>query len=759
MLLLPILSHNIGIETSLTSRYALGDYLRALGKGLRMVSHLQPVESGTEPSGSGDPGVAPMLLLPLPVALAKLSPQAGADTPLDTADLVNRYGENPASQSISMLSETLGLEVRPTTISPSALCAEHLPALLVMPQGGALLAHRISDDGLLVVEGPSGRQSLKKSCALEGWDGVLLQCSPTPPGADDKQDNAPVTDVLPWLFGLIRTHARRDLSQLVTASLISNLFLIALPLFIMSVYDRVIPHNATETLITLAIGIGLILSVDLGLRYVRLKFIDAVGLRIGRTLQSLVYRRLLTTPLVQRPKSAASLTNIQGEVEALCLGAPELASSLIADSAFALMVLCLVASIGGPIVLVPIAGMAAVALVIVWGATRSREAAKLALMAKTASAHQIAETVVALGSVKAAGAEHQLLKRYERLGSQSALTLHAARQRMRFASQAAGVIVQITVVLTVCMGVLRIGGGLMTIGSLAAITLLVGRAVSPVGLMADQICRLRALRDVVNGTLQLISLEEDKGGERDGAGGRTINGDLALNHITFHYPGSAQPALNDISLKINSGDRIGIVGRNGCGKSTLLHLLPRLYFPAQGDYSIDQHDARQFDPQTIRRQIAFMPQETVLFHRTLKENICLGMDSVPEEDFERAVRIAGVDRFVSQHPKGYSLDVGPRGEYLSAGERQAVGLARALLRPRPVLVLDEPTSMMDQHAEVHVVNALGQYAANKTLIVSTHRLRLLNIVSRVITLESGRIVSDLPREEALSGAVRQKAAS
>ena len=305
-------------------------------------------------------------------------------------------------------------------------------------------------------------------------------------------------------------------------------------------------------------------------------------------------------------------------------------------------------------------------------------------------------------------------------------------------------------VATLCLGVIRIDAGLMTIGSLAAITILVGRAVTPIGQLVDQACRLWTLKDVLSATFEEVKEEEDRGGDAGGITARPFKGQFRFNTVSFVYETTDVKALSDVSLTIEPGEKIGLIGQNGSGKSTLLHLFPGLLTPQNGSILIDGYDARQYTPHFLRSHIGFMPQETVLFNQSLRDNICLGQEDMTEADFERAVTLSGVDRFARTHPAGYSMPVGPRGEFLSAGQRQAVGLARLLLRPRPVLVMDEPTSLLDHTAESQVIAGLKDYLADKTLIVSTHRLRLLELTGRVITLDGGRVVADGPKAEVLA---------
>ncbi|MEM9169646.1 MAG: ATP-binding cassette domain-containing protein [Pseudomonadota bacterium] len=707
--------------------------------------------------------------LPLPAAMCRLARALDIDASADEAATTAQYGEKPGRASVHLLAEDLGADIRIAKRDVAALTAEDAPCIVICKGASALIVLRI-DGETAVVDGAAGRARLSLAALAAGAAGAVLafnvdeartaQFVNTPAIADDHapQDN-PGDDVVAWLVNRVLKRHRPAFTQLLLAAGLTNLFLVCLPLFIMSVYDRVIPHSAFESLQTLTVGILIVLVADLGLRYARLKFVDAIGLTIARDLQLDLYRRLLNSRLDKKPKSAAAISNLQGELETVCLLTPEFMAGCVADAAFAFVVFALIASIGGLVVLAPLAGAAAVVATIIIGEARARKDVKAATALRGAGVAQIGESYDALTAIKATGAEHALMARFEKLADVVAAKGHAARHRTRFTQQATAVIIQATIVGTLALGALRIDAGLMSIGSLAATTILVGRAVTPLGALTDQFTKLRSLREILRGAFALVGDGEEDGGDAQAGPRRAIKGVVSLRGASVRFDEDAAPALDGVSIAVRPGEKIGVVGKNGSGKSTFLQLFPRLLTPSGGAMLIDGADARQFSPRRIRQLAAFMPQDSVLFNDTLYANIAIGPTDFSEEDFERAVRAAGVDRFAARHPKGFSLVAGPRGEHLSAGERQAVALARTLLRPRPVLVLDEPTAMMDHTAEGHVIEALRRHVEGRTLIVSTHRMRLLDLVDRLIALESGRVIADGPKDAVLKALAAGPAAA
>ena len=710
------------------------------------------------------PGLQP---LAIPAAMNRLAIANGLGVSASDDALVNDFGNQPKRESIAILAEELGADFKPLRTDIKKLTIDDFPLIAITPSGGAIVMHLLFEDkNRILIEDAAGKRDSSISSLEPNMAGIFLKFSFTKASASrlsqsDASSSSSQTETTPArdmfatgiLTGLVRLVLRQhkwQFGQLLTASLIINMFMIALPLYIMSVYDRVIPHTAFESLIALTVGIGIIFTADLGLRWTRLKFSDSIGLQISRTLQVSLYRRLLFMPITQRPQSSTAITNIQSELDTLCLITPEFMVSVIADTFLALLVILVIFSIGGAVAIAPITGIIAVAVSVFAGSWSARIHARQATSLRAAKGAQFAETLGALTIVKASGAEHKLLSKFETLANIGGLKSHLARQRGRFAGQTANVLVQMTVVATLCLGVMRIDAGVMSIGALAATTILVGRAVMPVSQLVDQFCRIWTLKEVLRGAFSLVEEGEEAGGERDGAESRPFSGAMRLRSVSYYHESTEVTALKNINVEFRPGEKVGLIGRNGGGKTTLLHLLPKLYTPTQGAILIDGFDSRQYSARRLRQEIGFMPQETVLFNASLKDNICLGANDVTEAEFLNAVKISGVFKFAQTHPQGYSMQVGPRGEFLSGGERQAVGLARTLLRDKKVLLLDEPTSMMDHTTEAHVIEHLQAHAEDRTLIISTHRLRLLDLVDRVILLEDGVIIADGPKAAILA---------
>ncbi len=224
---------------------------------------------------------------------------------------------------------------------------------------------------------------------------------------------------------------------------------------------------------------------------------------------------------------------------------------------------------------------------------------------------------------------------------------------------------------------------------------------------------------------------------------------MEFRQVSFTYPGQEQPALTGVSFQVRPGEKVGVIGRIGSGKTTLEKLILGLYQPTEGVILVDGVDVRQMDPIDLRRSIGHVPQDPMLFYGSLKHNLLVGAPYASEGDMLHAAQIAGVDEFAAEHPKGYDMAIGERGESLSGGQRQSIAVARALIQDPPILLLDEPSSNLDNQSEALLRQRLQRASADKTIILVTHRTALLELVDRLIVIDCGQIVADGAKEQVI----------
>lgn len=538
------------------------------------------------------------------------------------------------------------------------------------------------------------------------------------------------------------------ISLILIAAFIGNLMMIALPLFVMSVYDRVIPHNAIETLWALAIGVLIAISIDLGVRYVRLKLSDSVSLAVSSGLQIQLLKSLANSKLADTPKETSVWVTSFRDLDSTVALVPALIPALAVDLPFVCIVLALIYAVAGPVVFAPIAGILFFGVWTVLGTRTISKNGALESQNQNIKTETLAEASMLIRTLKTVGSELELQSRIQEILRKSVSPIHKLRLHSAYQPQVTMLSVQIVMVIAIIIGVYEISTGQMSVGALAASTLLVGRVLLPAGTVVFLFGRTAQLKKSFETVCHLINLPQEHGLDRT-SGRKVLDGKMTFSGVGFSFPDSPVKALSDISLTIQPGERIALIGRSGSGKSTLLQLLVRLYEAQEGAYMIDEYDARQFAPTHIRRQISYMPQETDLMKGSVAENLLLTYPQASQDELMRALEIAGADDFIKNSAYGLSLPVGRGGSALSGGERQAIGLARAVLRPSKALLLDEPTSAMDNTTEAKVIKSLSENLGQRALVVATHRASILSIVDRVIWMDRGRIIADGPRETVL----------
>ena len=564
-----------------------------------------------------------------------------------------------------------------------------------------------------------------------------------------RADDRPVDSVIRYLIATMLAKRAGTVVQLAFAGAVSNLLLLLVPIFSMAVYDRVIPHLAYETLWALTIGIVIALAVDLALRHVKVRLIDSIAADISHVVQVRFYRRLVYGQMKAMPRTGGALAQTMRDLESYSQLIPMAFLSLLVDVPFVVVTSIILASVAGSVALVPLVGALIVSAVFAVAhiAGRARLAPFLVLMRLQSNA--VIETIEGLETVKTTTGESSLLNKWERLADATAYGSHMSRLANAFAQQWAMSVSQAMTVATLVLGVYEISQNAMTVGALSAATMLVGRLIGPITQFIGQAQRVVQARKTLEPIRAVLNAPIERAGDGGFSINRTVRGNIDVLNVSHAYPGAQSPSLSEVTLTIRPGERIGIIGRVGSGKSTLLRLLVRLLEPSEGAIRLDGNDMRQFSPRELRRRFAYMRQDTALFDDTLRANLFFGLEHPDGALVDQALAISGVAAFAGRNAEGYGLRVGPRGERLSGGERQAVGLARAMIGNPTMLLLDEPTASMDNTTERQIINGLQHWLAGRTLIVATHRAPMLDLVDRVILMHEGKIAADGPKDQVL----------
>lgn len=552
-----------------------------------------------------------------------------------------------------------------------------------------------------------------------------------------------------WFWSAIRSHSPVYRDVLFAAFFI-NVFALALPLFTMNVYDRVVPNAAFETLWVLAVGMLVILIGDVALRTLRNYFIDLASRRVDIDLSARIMEQALGMRMEHRPASVGSFAVNLRSFETLRDFIASATINSVIDLPFALLFFAVIGWIAWP-VLIPL--LIGIFLLIGFALLMRPRLQRLTESAYQAGAMRNAtliESLTGLETLKAMGAESVMQRKWEDstrflagVGVRSKLTSSSVVQATAFCQQAITVCVIIT-------GVYLISAGEMTMGGLIACTMLAGRSVAPFGQLAGLITQYHNARIALSSLDDMFESPVDH--RKDGAylSRESFAGGVELKDVAFSYPSAETVSLRGVSFAVKPGEHVAILGRVGSGKSTLQKLAMGLYRPTEGEVLIDGIDLRQLDPREYRQSVGYVPQDITLFHGTLRDNLSLAHRGLSDVALVRAVERAGLAEFVNRHPSGFDMQISERGDSVSGGQRRCIGLARALVHEPDILLLDEPTGSMDNSTEKVVIESLKAYIEGRTMVVVTHRNALLELVDRIIVVDAGRIVADGPRDSVVA---------
>ncbi len=552
-----------------------------------------------------------------------------------------------------------------------------------------------------------------------------------------------------WFWGVVFQNWRLYRDSLLAALLI-NLFALGMPVFTMTVYDRVIPNRAEETLWVLAVGVMMMLAFDALLRILRGYILDTAGKRIDVTLSSKIMERVLGIGLADRPASVGSFAANLRAFESVREFVASASITALVDLPFVLVFLLALVWISPWFVLPPLVGIALLLFASLVAQQKMQELVDLTQRAAAQRNATLVESLVGIETIKFMVAEGSIQRKWER----ATIFLAQTNAKLKLLSSAtlntAQTLTQLVSVFVVIAGVYLMLNKQVSMGGIIAATMLAGRAMAPFGQVAGLLMQFHHAKSGLASVETHMKTAPERPDESSFLHRSRFEGSIEFRSVTFSYPGHQQVALNKVSFKINAGEKVAIIGRVGSGKSTVQRLMLGLYQPTQGAVLIDGIDSRQIDPAELRRAIGFVPQDVNLFYGSLKENIAMGAPFADDQAVLTAAEIAGVSEFANRHPQGFDMAIGERGESLSGGQRQAVGIARAVLNDPPMLLLDEPSSAMDHQSEEAIKNRLRKFTVGKTVLLVTHRNSLLDLVDRLIVMDNGQIMADGPKAQVVA---------
>ena len=537
--------------------------------------------------------------------------------------------------------------------------------------------------------------------------------------------------------------------DVLVASLLINMFVLATPLFTMNVYDRVIPNSAKETLFVFTIGVVAVYLLDSFLKFTRSYFLELAAKRSDIIISSIIFEKVLDLKMESHPASVGSFASNLKDFESIRSFITNSSMSILIDLPFALIFLLVIYYIGGQIVFIPII---TIVLIFIYAMIIRKPLQKSIESAYEASAKKngiLIEALQNIETVKTMSMSGKTQYAWEEATGEIATKNLKSRLLSASIPNVTGLLTQLNTVFIVFFGVYLIADFDLTMGGLIAVVILTSRTIAPMGQAAALITGYEDAKTAYNVLNDIISKPVDRPHAKQFVQLPKVIKSIEFKDVTFSYPDCDNPALKNVSFTINHGEKVAFIGRIGSGKSTIAKLLLKLYDPQEGHILISGIDISQIDPAEIRKVFSYVPQDVHLFRGTLKENILSSNQFASDEELLKAANISNTDTFAKLHSRGYDMPIGERGAGLSGGQRQSVAIARAFINNSSFMILDEPTNAIDQTTEVQILNSFKENLKDKTVMLVTQKMSMLDVVDRVIVMHESKKIADGKKADVL----------
>lgn len=655
--------------------------------------------------------------------------------------------------------QAAGFSVKLAKRDPASLPTEIFPVVLLLKDGGSLLLTNRTQSvrgpryELLKIGFTEETLYLEESelRSLYGGHCLLMKQLPKPGEAGGEDDEEPSGSR--WLWKTVWRY-RRYYYDSILATILINVLSTFAGMFAIHVYDRVIPLKAYATLWALVAGVVIALLFEAAARQLRDYLMDLAARKSDITLSSALFTQALGLRLEHTPPSSGAFAHQVRQFETVRDFGTSASLAIVTDLPFSLLFIFMIFTVAGKMAIVPLVAITISILTALWIQYPLHNLMMQTFRDQSAMMGVLIESIEGIETLRVTGASGIMSKRYEDLTAATAFSGMKYRILANIVMTIFNFIQQGQNIVMLVWGVYLIHEGELTTGAMVGCMMFASRAISPVGQFVGLATRFQTAKTALGGLNSLMSLPVERDPTRSYLQKPEIDGEIEVSKLSFAYPATsghkAPIALNDVSLKIETGERVAFVGKIGSGKSTLLRMIAGLYQPFEGQVKIDGIDIRQIDPVDFRNNIGYVTQDLRLFRGTLRENIFLGRPAASMDAFHEVVALTGLDKIADAHPMGYDMPIGTMGLGLSGGQRQLVALARALVTRPKILLMDEPTSAMDMQTEALFTKRLEHIVKGRTVIIVTHRPSLLSVVDRVVVMDQQRMVADGPKDKILA---------
>ena len=660
---------------------------------------------------------------------------------------------------LATVTRQIGMNLRKAAFSAEALSPWRLPMIIEMQDGQVGVLDKVDASGNASIQfsGDQGlAQTLTQDMLIQNVANVYI-LRPEKSVPDVRIDEYVKPYEASWFWSIVLRDWKRYL-DVMFASLMANILALATILFSMNVYDRVIPAQSVPTLWVLAGGVLIAAIFEFSLRVARIYLSDIIGKRADLTISDRVFGHALRIKNKERSKSTGTFISQIRELEGVRELVTSTTISAIADLPFFFLFLAIFWLIGGHLFWVMVL---VVPLMILPGILIQNPLAKLASEGMREGAIRnatLVEAVQGIEDIKLLRAESRFQNQWNHMNEVSADISMRQRKLVGVMTAWTQKIQGLTFAIVVLVGCFAVMKGEMTTGALVACSILSSRMLGPIAQISGVLGRLQQAKVAKTSLDELMKKPVDQPPHSHLIHRPALLGHYELNGTVFKYSqNDAKPTLAIQKLEIKAGEKIAVLGRNGAGKSTLLQLLSGMQEPVQGKIKLDGVDLGLIDPSDVRRDMGLLNQNAHLFFGSVRENLKLGAPLATDQEILEALKITGALDFVQEKKEGLDHQVLEGGAGFSGGQRQALLLARLLLRQPSIVLLDEPTASLDDVSEQQLIKQLKGWLGQKTLVIATHRRAVLELVDRIIVLHDGKIVMDGPKEQILQQSTSNQA--